>query len=786
MSGQDQNSQSILNLNFSQLFTGKHAWLKATIMIVSILLAAGFAAEKGANVSVNMNLDARVSAIETTMAIPINSSLSAFRKTNSYIISLVDTYACFQRGNNGSSPEWSTNHTLIVQDALNNASVSGGSVYVAEGSYSASVTLKNNTRLIIETGATGITVAGVDASATCLLDDFNSWYFKYYSNGSLYSQFDYKNGNLLVASANITTVYVKTIDSIDATSVKILKLAVENGTNFPTSPVAARLFYRDDLFTLYFWNSTNWVSCAGGGGSGSDDDSLYLLSASASNFLFQNGARALTADWALGNFGIYQATWVNATSLNFSGQLWWNGVNRTDAIANPFSDFRYMVIASGSTYQLKNGTDGQIPYSSPDSSAVISAAFGNLTTGRYWKETVELKGQINLSSSISIPSYSKLIILDKLFLTNNANTSMIVNANPTTGNTQIEISGGELDGNQANEQAQSGCPIWIYNTTFLKVHDTVIHDSAFYGIRLAPPGAINDPFMTYEVFSNQFYNNRNDHMILGAAGTITKNIMKDKVIYNYISLVNASGVSITENLLLNNSAGQYGIAFEYASFDNTVAHNTIINCNCGIDIYASTGGYWNTISDNIIIGEARDYYGIAVESGGNNTIANNVIDGFTNTTKGYGIWLYQTSGNDVHDNKFKNTRFGIVLNAADTSNQIHDNDFTNTTSIFSNGGNYTLRNNQGINPIGYISSPIVGSTSEVAKYGGNNATWVSAKVYFANGEVKDIYYNTTEVTAVTLNTRSMPITGILHVEPTWTLSFTFSNVTYANIQVFGY
>ena len=163
-------------------------------MIVSILLAAGWAARQGADVSVNVDLDARVSAIEQTLNMPVNSSLSAFRKSNSYLVSLVETYACFQRGSNGSAPEYSTNHTKIIQDCLDNASVSGGSVYVAEGSYSASVILKTNTRLVIEKGATGITIASVASNANCILDDFNGGVFKYYKNGALYTQFDYANG----------------------------------------------------------------------------------------------------------------------------------------------------------------------------------------------------------------------------------------------------------------------------------------------------------------------------------------------------------------------------------------------------------------------------------------------------------------------------------------------------------------------------------------------------------------------------------------------------------------
>lgn len=895
MSG--QGKLSVFNLNFSQFFTGKYGWIKATIMIVLILVAAGWAAERGVNVSVNLALEARVSAIENTLNIPVNSSLSAFRKDNSYIVSLVDSYACLQNGSNAGLREYSVSHSAIIQDALNNASVSGGSVYVAEGSYSAFVTLKDKTRLIIDRGATGITIAGVDAGANCILDDFNNGVFKYYGSGSLYSQFDYANGDLLIASGNITTVYVKTIDSIDGTTVNILKLTVENGTSFPSSPAAGRLYLMND--SLYYWNTTAWVACGGGGGGGLDDDSLYLLSASASNFLLQNGTRPLTADWALNNFGIYQvtyvnvttlncatieelvscqgvhilqlivehgtsfpvvarekqvfyrddlaalyvynnsvwtpvgytpssypysnltgtpdltvylfvngsrpltgslnlggsyglfnATWLNSTSIFFSGQLWYNGYNRTDLIANPRGTCSYIVSPSGSSYLMINETTMQVDYQGSDAGLAITYAAGNLTSGRTWKEEVDAVGSLTISTGVSLPNYTKLRIVGKIKLGNNVNGSMIANANPTTGNTQIEICSGELDGNQANEQTQSGDPIYIYNTTFVSIHDTTIHDSSLYGIKCGvAPGSLNDQVTTFSIDKNIFFNNRNDHIVVGSSGSITNNICNPSVLYNYISLVNASGVSVIGNTLINNT-NQYGVGLEYGCSDDSASANNIIDCYIGINVYASpAGGDRLTFSANDIVGNSYDQYGIAIQSGGNDSLSGNIIDGFTNGTKGYAVWLYSTSCNTVTGgNKFRNCRYGMVISGTTTLdflNSISFNDFSNVTTTFSGYGNYSIVSNAGINPVGYITNPLVGSTTEINNFGGNNATWVSARTYFNNGVPKDFSYNVTEVTAVVVNGQTLNDNGWVHLEASWTISWTFSNVTNANIKPFG-
>lgn len=332
-------------------------------MIVSILLAAGYAASQGVNVSVNVDLQARVQTIENRLDIPVNSSLSAFLKSNTYMVSLVDTYACFLNGSNAHLIEFLANHTQVMDDALSSASVVSGSVYVATGGYAAlGVIVQNNARFVIERGATGITYT-VASGATCIIDDLNSGLFAYYLNGAVYSIFNYAQGNLLTQSTNLTSIYVQTINPISGT-VQIVGLTIQNGTSFPVSPVESQLFYRSDLHVLYFWNSTAWAS-GGGGGGGADDDSAYLLSASASNFLFQNGTRALTSDWNVGTYGIYGCTWLNSTSI--SGSNYYLGSQILNFILQP----SFIINKSGSYTQAWYGANSTLAFNNTDSVTVV-------------------------------------------------------------------------------------------------------------------------------------------------------------------------------------------------------------------------------------------------------------------------------------------------------------------------------------------------------------------------------------------------------------------------------
>lgn len=294
-------------------FLSNLKWWQATIMIAVILVAAGWAASHGVNVSVNVDVQARVETIEKRLDIPVNSSLSAFLKSNTYIICTVDAYATLLNGTNGKLVEYLTNQSQVFMDGLNNASVLGGSVYVFADPYSVAVIVPNNVRFVIDKGATGINYT-VASGANCIVDDFNSGIFQYYSNGLPYSVFNYASGTLLTQSANLTTIYVNTITSLSG-NLQILKLVVESGSSWPANPAPGYLFYNNASNVLFYYNSTTWVS---GGGGGTYDYNQLINKPDLSQYLFENGTRPLTADWNASSFGIYGLSSVNATSLYVS------------------------------------------------------------------------------------------------------------------------------------------------------------------------------------------------------------------------------------------------------------------------------------------------------------------------------------------------------------------------------------------------------------------------------------------------------------------------------------
>lgn len=106
-------------------------------------------------------------------------------KVYTYIINKVGSYFYLINGTTSSIDVLTTTDNDLIQWAIDNTtSVGGGAVIIKAATYSEAIVLKDKVRLIIEQGATGITVS-VDAGATCWLEDYNSAVKYFYSSGSL-------------------------------------------------------------------------------------------------------------------------------------------------------------------------------------------------------------------------------------------------------------------------------------------------------------------------------------------------------------------------------------------------------------------------------------------------------------------------------------------------------------------------------------------------------------------------------------------------------------------------
>ena len=142
------------------------------------------------------------------LQIELNSSFSLLAKSCSAWIETVGSYTCFGNGTNGHLEAYSdSNDTLIIDYAINNVTSGGGDVLVKTGSYSASITLKDNVTLTLMRGVSGVSVS-IDSGADCTLIDEENGYRKEYVSGSLYSFMDWRAGEFWYAGENRTDLIV--------------------------------------------------------------------------------------------------------------------------------------------------------------------------------------------------------------------------------------------------------------------------------------------------------------------------------------------------------------------------------------------------------------------------------------------------------------------------------------------------------------------------------------------------------------------------------------------------
>jgi hypothetical protein len=144
-----------------------------------------------------------MTAFPNTDEIVINPDYSFWKAFDIIVGKVSSTYLAVS-GDTGESRSSGSNDDPVIQYAIDTLSAAGGgSVGVRAAAYSASVVLKNGVRLVIEKGATGITVS-VNAGATCWLEDYNGAVKYFYLAGSLVWKEDLVTGELWWRGENRT------------------------------------------------------------------------------------------------------------------------------------------------------------------------------------------------------------------------------------------------------------------------------------------------------------------------------------------------------------------------------------------------------------------------------------------------------------------------------------------------------------------------------------------------------------------------------------------------------
>jgi hypothetical protein len=331
--------------------------------------------------------------------------------------------------------------------------------------------------------------------------------------------------------------------------------------------------------------------------------------------------------------------------------------------------------------------DGNVPYSGSDASTVIQSAINALTPNRTWKEKVLLKGNYENLDQIVLPSYVTLEVYGKLKAKANLNEHFIYASNQT----QIEIIGGEFDGNGENQSANMDT-IYFESVTDSKIEGAIVWTGKRVstdgeGIelencsRVTVKGCLGlglqygyDPIKltgttTHCIIADNIIDQTKDSLYSSRAIQLANqpsyNVVIGNTIYgngmNPAIKIHGTTTSAMRNVIAKNTVYNCveGVALiDYAS-ENLVIGNVLhasglpSNRNAGLSIRATdtSTAYRNCFIDNVVfLRGTANHAGIFIHKNGRNTlIRNNRIIG-TGTSGEEGIEIASGAEDTFLDN----------------------------------------------------------------------------------------------------------------------------------------
>lgn len=250
-----------------------------------------------------------------------------------------------------------------------------------------------------------------------------------------------------------------------------------------------------------------------------------------------------------------------------------------------------------------------------------NALDNNLTAGRTWMETLKLKGDFAFST-ITIPSFTRLDLTEaRLLQKSQTNNNFIRNSDTTNGNTNIEIVGGLIDGNRANQSAggteDGQSMIFFKFCSNVWIHHTTVQYGDFHNIRFTE--CPTDIKVTNIRSIEARHEHVSDHAWASAQDVCRGHIIANNYFENTvdgntsIATVNISDCLVIGNYTYKTFGPSSGIAVN--GLRSVVVGNTVIDASgVGIFLAQVNNPDVNTndsvIANNVVINATS--YGIAI------------------------------------------------------------------------------------------------------------------------------------------------------------------------------
>jgi hypothetical protein len=359
---------------------------------------------------------------------------------------------------------------------------------------------------------------------------------------------------------------------------------------------------------------------------------------------------------------------------------YWSGVNnRTDAVVNPIQPCSYIIDIYGSTYRMKNCTDGQIPYQSTDFDRVFDFTQANMTrsgaiclrTGTYnssglritTNASLTLIGEERDSTILNIVDSAAGAISRVPAFTDRA--AILVEA--SNSSSSITLKDFTIHGN-CERQTRDICGILVRAGSDFEINNVYVNGSSRFGIRTYSPTGKVEFCHVYELHP------------YGAVPAVPTAPYYDNLVAIHIGITDCEAKDNEIGWI-----GQHGVVLEkgvgiWVGTSATVARNWIWSCRTAVYVAGSDA----EITDNFI--EANYELGIWIKGSDNKVTDNRIRMGGTDTPVNLaGIWISGGSKNEVSNNKIYcrdgtyTITYGILENSTAYNNFIVSNEIDSTS-----------------------------------------------------------------------------------------------------------
>jgi len=271
----------------------------------------------------------------------------------------------------------------------------------------------------------------------------------------------------------------------------------------------------------------------------------------------------------------------------------------------PYQPYKFLVIEEEAGRYIAQDQKGKTRFRDTNVTAVIQSALNALTSGRTWKEKVILRGNFTIDDIIKIPSYTTLEIQGKITLADGRNVDMFENSDQVNGNSYIEINGGILDGNKANQTAGHG--IHFYRVDHSVIKEVRVVNAFNDGIRWDGPATPLQTYNKLESCEALTCGGAGFYLMYHTATRILNNLADDNGARGFLLYSIRIGCEVKGNIARYNGDDGFEISecVEIELSGNTSHHNVI-----GLHI---TGGGVLDVTGWIIFGNSQ--HGVVVDGG---------------------------------------------------------------------------------------------------------------------------------------------------------------------------